>query len=238
MEIKAIAHIQGCFPDKFAIPRQGIFSSQARAELIFTKEFQNPNWFKGLKLYSHIWLIWGFHEHFTHAKLSPMVRPQRLGGNQKMGTFATRSSFRPNYLGLSVVKIERFVIQNNQAQLIISGHYLQNATPIFDIKPYLPINDCLNEASTNFADTKPRRFKVDFTQQALQDLVSFQTEIRNLEQYFAFNFKQQIEELIAQDPRPAYQFTEKWRIHGLKLYQFDIKFHFTGEGFEVLSLAI
>lgn len=172
-EIQVIAVAHNGFSDKFGIPRQSREESHIETRIVFEPEFRDSNMIRGIEDYSHLWLIWGF----TEAKdWSATVRPPRLGGNTRMGVFATRSPYRPNHLGLSSVRLLRI----EDGDLIVSGADLLNGTPIYDIKPYLSFSDAHPDASNGFAETtKDYALSVKI----LEDLV----------------------EVLRQDPRPAYQ---------------------------------
>lgn len=222
--ITPIAHIQGCFPDKFGIPRQPALAPHSTANIIFTEAYQDIDYVRGIEHASHLWLIFGFHHHYQSPHslnpISPLVRPQRLGGNAKMGVFATRATYRPNGLGLSAVKLER--VELNPLILKISAHDLCDHTPIFDIKPYIPFSD-VQDAHSYFANDVPQLAHVNFSDQALLKLKI----ITDTNQYP--HLLELITEVIAQDPRPAYHTrpsnTHRYeRIYGVRLYQFDIKF--------------
>ena len=218
--ITPIAYIRGCFPDKFGIPRQPSLAPHSTADIVFTEDYQDIDYIRGIEHASHLWLIFGFHHHLQsqHSPPSPLVRPQRLGGNSKMGVFATRSTYRPNGLGLSAVKLER--VESNPLILKISAHDLCDHTPIFDIKPYIPFSD-VRDAYSNFANEVPHLAQVEFSDQARLKLKTIYNQYPHLSQL--------IIEVISQDPRPPYhtrQSTaqENARIYGVRLYEFDIKF--------------
>ena len=148
--LKTIAHIQSDFPEKFGIPRQSGLVESLKAKLIFEPDYRNPDALRGLEDYSHIWLIWGFSE-AIRDEWSPTVRPPRLGGNQRMGVFATRSPFRPNPVGLSCVRLEGISTTPDFGPVLhISGADLMDGTPVFDIKPYLPYADSHPDAQGGF----------------------------------------------------------------------------------------
>lgn len=172
-ELQVIATAHNGFSDKFGIPRQSRKESHIETRIVFGPEFRDSNMIRGIEDYSHLWLIWGF----TEAKdWSATVRPPRLGGNTRMGVFATRSPYRPNHLGLSSVRLLRI----EDGNLIVSGADLLDGTPIYDIKPYLSFSDAHPDASNGFAEaTKDYALSV----KVLEDLV----------------------EVLRQDPRPAYQ---------------------------------
>ena len=152
--IKIIARIRSDFPEKFGIPRQSGVVPETRAEIVFEKPYQNPDALRGVEGFSHLWLIWGFSACEREA-WSPTVRPPRLGGNARMGVFATRSPFRPNPIGLSSVTLEKVRLHTPEGPvLVVGGADLMDGTPIYDIKPYLPYSDCHPEATGGFAEEK------------------------------------------------------------------------------------
>ena len=152
--IKIIARIRSDFPEKFGIPRQSGVVPETRAEIVFEKPYQNPDALRGVEGFSHLWLIWGFSACERDA-WSPTVRPPRLGGNARMGVFATRSPFRPNPIGLSSVTLEEVRLHTPEGPvLVVGGADLMDGTPIYDIKPYLPYADCHPEATGGFAEEK------------------------------------------------------------------------------------
>ena len=149
--MKIIAHIENDFSTKFGIPRQSGLVNSLRSRIVFAPEYRNPDAFRGLEDFSHVWLIWEFSQ-AVRQKWSPTVRPPRLGGNTRMGVFATRSPFRPNPVGLSAVQLEEVVLHGADAPyLVVSGADLMNGTPIYDIKPYLPHIDSHPDARGGFA---------------------------------------------------------------------------------------
>ena len=191
-KIEKIAHIRCGFSSKFGIPRQSGLCSSLSAQIIFEQKFRNPDAFRDLDGFSHIWLIWQFSE-TVREKWSPTVRPPRLGGNKRTGVFATRSPFRPNPLGLSCVKLEKIEFTKNLGPILhISGADLLDGTPIYDIKPYIPYADCKPDASGGFTENVEKAtLKVEIS----SDIIS----------HFDDDILQCIKEIIEQDPRPAYQ---------------------------------
>ncbi|MBQ6946564.1 MAG: tRNA (N6-threonylcarbamoyladenosine(37)-N6)-methyltransferase TrmO [Clostridia bacterium] len=191
MELKIIAKIYNGFSEKFGIPRQSGMTD-AESVIVFEPEYRNADALRGLEEYSHLWLLWYFSE-FDRGEWSPTVRPPRLGGNKRMGVFATRSPNRPNPIGLSVVKIKKIELASDQGpRIIVSGADLLSGTPIFDIKPYLSYVDALPQASDGFAGQRMNyRLNVEIDPK-LKDLLSAQ-------EYSI------VTQLLAQDPRPAYQ---------------------------------
>lgn len=186
-----IAHAHNGFSDKFGIPRQSREDSQIETRIVFTPPFRNPDAIRGIETYSHLWLIWQFNETSTNLT----VRPPRLGGNIRVGVFATRSPFRPNPLGLTSVRLLRIdKMPDGSCELVVSGADLLDGTPILDIKPYLAYSDAHPDATNGFAEeTKNYRLKVIFPANLSND------------QRLTTNDKLQLSEILSQDPRPAYQ---------------------------------
>ena len=205
-----IARIRNDFTSKFGIPRQSGLAPSARARIVFEPAYRSADALRGLEDFSHLWLIW----EFSQAKRdtwSPTVRPPRLGGNRRMGVFATRSPFRPNPIGLSCVRLEEIVWQGeNGPELIVSGADLMNGTPIFDIKPYLPYADCRPDAKGGFADGAwERELKVDFPEEMMNRVPP--------------DKRQALVEILRQDPRPSYQ-NDPDRVYGLAYGGVDVRF--------------
>lgn len=196
MEIKPIAYIKTNFKEKFGIPRQSGIVNEIKGEIVFEKQFRNPDALRGIEEYSYLWLIFDFSKnHRDHW--SPTVRPPRLGGNTQVGVFATRSPFRPNNLGLSCVKLEGIKKDEKLGHtLIVSGVDLLDNTPIFDIKPYIPYCDSKPDAKGSFSDNF-KEYKID----VLYDENTF----KNIDD----NTKNQIIKIIEQDPKPAYKQDKK-----------------------------
>ena len=168
--IRPIAHIESDFPEKFGIPRQAGLVEELRARVVFEEPFRNPEALRGIEGFSHLWLIWQFSEN-VRADFSPTVRPPRLGGNTRLGVFATRSPFRPNALGLSCVRLLGLEKTREKGTvLLVAGADLMDGTPIFDIKPYLPYADCRPEATGGFAPDAPEKLKVVFPAAALETI--------------------------------------------------------------------
>ena len=205
LSVQKIGRISTDFPDKFGIPRQAGMVPSLRGVITLEPEFRNPGALRGLDGFSHIWLIWLFSES-VRAGFSPTVRPPRLGGNTRMGVFATRSPFRPNPIGLSAVKLERI----EAGKLYVSGVDLLDGTPILDIKPYLPHADCLPDAVGGFADPlRDYRLEVDFPADLLEKLPQDR-------QSAALG-------VLAGDPRPSYQ-DDPDRVYGMRFAGFEIRF--------------
>ena len=210
-EIQAVAVMEGCFPEKFGIPRQAGIAKSARGTIRLLAPFNHENYLQGLELSSHLWLTFGFHQNEWNGKAT--VRPQRLGGNERMGVFATRSSFRPNGLGLSAVKIE--AIDAKSGAIEVSGHDLMDGTPIYCIKPYIPFSVAIPEAISAFAVDKPHDFPVYFSQNAIDQL--------SLLEAHAPYLKTLMTEVISQNPTPQFH-QDAQRIYGVSLKSWNILF--------------
>ncbi len=203
--MKPIAHIRSLFADKFGVPRQGNLAPHAISEIVFEPEFRNPDCVRGIEGFSHLWLIWGFHCNDS-AGWNPTVRPPRLGGNTRLGVFATRSPFRPNPLGLSAVKL---VSVEPGPVLRVSGADMVNGTPIYDIKPYVPYADIIADATGGFTET-PRR------------LLAVQVACPMPAKATA-EWQAAMQEVLAQDPRPAYQ-NDPERVYHVVLLPYEVSF--------------
>lgn len=209
-KIKPIAHIYTDFNTKFGVPRQSGLCDALIGKIVFEPEYRIPEALRGLSDFSHMWLIWSFSEAKREA-WSPTVRPPRLGGNKRMGVFATRSPFRPNHMGLSCVKLEKIDYDCEDAPVIyVSGIDMMNGTPIFDIKPYVPVADCRPEATDGFtAKTKEYQIEVDFPENLLTVLPPEK--------------RAAAVQMLMSDPRPAY-IHDANRIFGVEFAGFDIRF--------------
>ena len=208
--IKPIAVMRSDFPTKFGIPRQSGLVESLHSTIVFEPEYRNPDALRGLEDFSHIWLIWQFSE-AVRTEWTPTVRPPRLGGNTRMGVFATRSPFRPNSLGLSCVRILGIESTTENGTVIhVAGADLMDGTPIFDIKPYIPYGDCHPDALGGFTSTAGDfLLTVDFPKELLEKLPD--------------NKREAALELLSHDPRPSYQ-AQSDRIYGLSFAGFDIRF--------------
>lgn len=158
MDIKPIAKIKNDLPEKFGVPKQSGLAMNFKSKIVFEEEFSIREAMRGLEEFSYIWVIWGFSE--TDGKWKPTVRPPRLGGNRRMGVFATRSPFRPNSIGLSSVKLEKIGFESGRCVLTVSGADMKDGTPVYDIKPYLPEFDSHEGASSGFAKPETPRLCV------------------------------------------------------------------------------
>ena len=221
-EMKVIARIRSDFPEKFGIPRQSGLVPQLRAKIIFEPEFRNADALRGIEGFSHLWLIWQFSA-AVRETWSPTVRPPRLGGNERVGVFATRSPFRPNAIGLSCVRLEGIAHEEGLGDvLLVSGADLMDGTPIYDVKPYLPYADAHPEALGGFAPSPKETVEVDCPPELLAALPEGQREA--------------LLGVLAQDPRPQYQHDPE-RVYGMSFGGWDVRFRVRGERLEVLSLT-
>lgn len=208
--IQAIARIRSDFPTKFGIPRQSGLVEDLRSTVVFEPEYRNPDALRGIEEFSHLWLIWQFSQSVRQG-WSPTVRPPRLGGNTRMGVFATRSPFRPNNLGLSCVRLLGIEHTREYGPVLhVGGADLMDGTPIFDIKPYIPYADAHPEAAGGFTDTAG-----DF----LLD-VDFPAELLSL---LPEDKRAAALGVLSHDPRPSYQH-KPGRVYGLNFAGFDIRF--------------
>ncbi len=209
MEIIPIAHIKNDFDTKFGVPRQSGLA-EVISKIVFEKEYRDPNALRGIEEFSHLWLIWEFTE-FANKGWSPTVRPPRLGGNTRVGVFATRSPNRPNNLGLTLVKL----IRVDGCELVVSGADLINGTPIYDIKPYLPAFESIPEAKGGFADNfKDFALKVEYDESILNKLPK--------------NKRKPLIDILAGDPRPSYQ-DDPDRVYGFGYGGYEINFKVSRE---------
>lgn len=220
--IKPIAHIRSDFATKFGIPRQSGIVKQLRATIVFEPEFRNSDALRGMEGFSHLWLIWQFSE-AVRTDWSPTVRPPRLGGNTRMGVFATRSPFRPNNLGLSCVTFLGLEDTAEYGTVIhVGGADLMDGTPIFDIKPYIPYADCHPDALSGFTGgTEGTLLTVTFPKELLERLPQDKQEA-------AIG-------ILAHDPRPSYQ-RKPERIYGVSFAGFDIRFRVTDDFLTVVDV--
>jgi tRNA-Thr(GGU) m(6)t(6)A37 methyltransferase TsaA len=206
--VKIIAKIHTPFREKFGIPRQSGLAS-VPGEIVFEKPYRNPDALRGLEDFSHLWLIFSFSES-VREDFSPTVRPPRLGGNRRMGVFATRSPFRPNAIGLSCVRLEKIEQTEKGPVIHVRGADLLDGTPILDIKPYLPLADCHPEATGGFAEAV-----ADY---ALTVQIPDEIKARIAPEDLSV-----IEEILAEDPRPSYQ-DDPSRIYHMDYAQYALSF--------------
>ena len=221
--MKIIARIQNGFTDKFGIPRQSGLAPGVLSRIVFEPEYRQPEALRGLEEFSHLWLIWEFSK-ARRDTWSPTVRPPRLGGNIRMGVFATRSPFRPNPVGLSSVRLEEIQWHAPDGPaLVVSGADLMDGTPIYDIKPYLPYADCHPEARGGFADAvKDKALRVHCPEELLVQIPAAHRDA--------------VLDLLAQDPRPSYQHDPQ-RVYGMAYAGMDVRFSVDGEDLTVLEIV-
>lgn len=224
LTIKPIAYIHTDFKEKFGIPRQSGRAASLKGKIVFEPEYRNPDALRGLEGFSHLWLIFDFS--LSHRDdWSPTVRPPRLGGNTRVGVFASRSPFRPNPLGLSAVKIESIESDEKQGTVItVSGVDLLDNTPIYDIKPYLPLADCIPDAEGGYSEGK-RFFRVD---------VVFPEHLARL---LPEDKLCAVKECLAEDPRPAYH-DEPGRVYSMLFSDFDIRFTVQNDVLTVTEIEV
>ncbi|CAM3991216.1 tRNA (N6-threonylcarbamoyladenosine(37)-N6)-methyltransferase TrmO [Pseudoalteromonas byunsanensis] len=228
-QIQPVGFIQSPYKQKFAIPRQPRLVPQAKAKLVFCEDFSREEFIRGIEEFTHLWLLFRFHE-TADKGYSALVRPPRLGGNERKGVFATRATFRPNGIGMSAVKLEGVEYKNGQLALLLSGIDLLDGTPIIDIKPYLPYSDAMADASAGFADTRPETLMtVSFSEQAEQ-FIARQTRYPELKEF--------ITNVLKQDPRPAYKkHKQQTQFYGMNLYEFNIRWQVDAEHNQVIEIT-
>ena len=222
--MKIIARIRSDFKEKFGIPRQSGLVPQTRATIVFEPEYRNADALRGIDGYSHLWLIWSF-SRAEREGWSPTVRPPRLGGNTRMGVFATRSPFRPNAIGLSCVTLEEIHLHTPQGPvLVVGGADLLDGTPIYDIKPYLPHIDSHPEARGGFAAEHANDgLSVDFPQALLERIDADKREA--------------LLGVLAGDPRPSYQ-NDPTRVYGVRYARYNVRFTVAGGTLTVIAVDV
>ncbi|MBQ3179756.1 MAG: tRNA (N6-threonylcarbamoyladenosine(37)-N6)-methyltransferase TrmO [Firmicutes bacterium] len=221
--LQVIGHVYSDFETKFGIPRQSSIVGEALSRVVMEPEFRREEFFRGLEEFSHIWLIWQFSENLQSG-WSPTVRPPRLGGNTRVGVFATRSPFRPNPVGLSCVRLERIEQDAELGTVLwVAGADLMNGTPVFDIKPYVPYCDAWPEARGGFAvPPQGHLLRVEAADAVLAPL--------------AAEKRAALLAALAQDPRPAYQ-DDPERVYGMRFAGLDVRFVVDGGVLRVLELT-
>ena len=224
MEFHPIAHIRSDFSEKFGIPRQSGLVEELTADVVFEPEYRDPSALRGLEGFSHLWLIWEFSK-ARREGWSPTVRPPRLGGNKRLGVFATRSPFRPNPIGLSCVRLVEVRQERELGPvLVVAGADLLDGTPIYDIKPYLPYADCKPEATGGFA-AQPKGADLEVNcPAALLDAVPPEKRAALLA-------------VLAQDPRPQYQ-DDSSRIYGMAFAGLEVRFRVEGDRLTVMEIGL
>lgn len=220
--MKIIAHIFTDFTTKFGLPRQSGLVDEIEGRIVFEKEYRDENAFRGLEDFSHIWLLWEFSES-KRETWSPTVRPPLLGGNKRIGVFATRSPFRPNPIGLSCVRLERIDFTKDEGPVLtVRGSDLMNGTPIYDIKPYLPYCDSKPEARGGFTETLgERKLSVNIS----ADLLGRVPESK----------RQELLSVLEADPRPSYQ-NDPERVYGFSFADVEVKFRVSDKTLTVTEI--
>lgn len=220
--ITPVAHIENDYSEKFGIPRQSGLVDEVVSKIVFEEEYRVREAFRGIEEYSHLWLLWIFSQ-AVREKWSPTVRPPRLGGNTRMGVFATRSPFRPNSIGMSSVKLIKADINSPQGPVLyVSGADLLNGTPIIDVKPYLAYTDSHPDASDGFAlSSKEAIVKVNFPDRLLEIIPKEK--------------RQGLISVLAQDPRPQYK-NDPEHVYTMHFGDFDISFNCTENGINVTDI--
>ena len=224
VEFRVIAHIENDYKEKFGIPRQSGLVESLVSRIVFEPEYRNPDAFRGMEGYSHLWLLWHFSEADRGEEWSPTVRPPRLGGNTRVGVFATRSPFRPNSVGMSSVKLERFEVDKVLGPVLyVSGADLLDGTPIFDVKPYLAYVDSHPEARDGFAlNQKEGTLIVEIPAEWLEKV--------------PVEKREGLKELLAQDPRPQYQ-NDPERVYKMRFGEQEVWFRVDGSMLTVCNVC-
>ncbi len=219
--IEPIGYIENDYMEKFGIPRQSGLSESVISKVVFDGDYKDPNYFKDIQEFSHIWLIWYFSE-VDKKKIKPTVRPPKLGGNKRVGVFASRSPFRPNRIGISCVKLIKVDFGYKKTILYVTGADLMNGTPIIDVKPYLPYTDSHPDASNGFAlDDTNGLLDVKCSDELLYKL--------------PFDIVDGLFETLKHDPRPSYQ-NDKERVYGMNYGDMQIKFTVDGNILTIIDI--
>lgn len=223
MELKTIAHIYNDLTDKFGIPRQSGILSEMVSTIVFERKYRIKEALRGIEDYSHLWLLWHFSEN-SKTEWTPCVRPPRLGGNKRMGVFATRSPFRPNQIGLSSVKLEGLEDTSKGTVLYVTGADILSGTPIFDIKPYIKYTDSHPDALSGFADgVIDYALEVCFSEELLKRIPE--------------KSRKTVITMLENDPRPSYK-AEGERIYGMRYGNYEIKFTVNNKILTVTDVAL
>ena len=230
MEMKVIARIENRFTGKFGIPRQSGLADTEEARIVFLPEYRNPDALRGIEEYSHLWLLWDFSEVERKEAWSPTVRPPRLGGNTRMGVFATRSPYRPNPVGLSSVRLVRVETDTPDGPvLVVSGADLMNGTPIYDIKPYLPYTDCHTDATSGWAgEYVDYRLDVEIPAEVKAEAIALGMDEAVLSD---------LKNVLSLDPRPAYQ-NDPARRYGMSYGDYEVSFFVSDNCIHVSNIRL
>lgn len=224
----SIGIVHSCYRQKFGIPRQPGLVSESTAKVELLPPFNRLDAFEGLESFSHIWIQFIFHA-CLQEDWKAKIRPPRLGGKEKVGVFATRATHRPNPIGLSVVRLGKIYQENKKVFIELHGADLLDGTPVIDIKPYLPYADAIPDAKGGFAPISTVVKTVIFTEQAEQDCNEYRKKTGH-------DIRLLIEQIVSQDPRPAYLINQTGRVHGMQLWDINVKWRANNEHFEILHL--
>ncbi len=228
INMEPIAIIRSCFTDKFGIPRQPGLVPVATARLEMLPPYNRPEAVEGLTDFSHIWVFFLFHQAVERG-WKPTVRPPRLGGNKRVGVFASRSPQRPNFIGSSVVRLEEIRIAKGAVTIHVSGIDFLDQTPVLDIKPYVPYSDAVSDATCGYAPEPVTSFDIIFAPEVLEFCQRYKTTSGR-------NIQDLVTQVLARDPRPAYH-GEDSREYGMSLWDLNIRFHFEKSSIIVSSIA-
>ena len=232
-----IGTLYSCYKEKFGIPRQPRLENESIAELILAPPYNHPDILQDIEQFSHIWLIFIFNQ--THDKpWKALIRPPRLGGNKRIGVFASRSTFRPNPIGMSAVELVKVNHSNGKVSLLLRGCDLVDGTPIIDIKPYIPYSDAISNANAGFASNAPAPlFQINFTDLAIQQYQQLEIKLNQQKNALNIDLKKLIIQILQLDPRPSYQQQTGNRIYAMRLYDADLRWQYRENG-EILVLEL
>ena len=234
LNLPIIGYMNSPYREKFGIPRQPNLV-QVESYIEMEVPFNDPLAFEGIEEFSHLWLIWQFHDNknqHDQAKFRPQVRPPRLGGNKKIGVFATRSMYRPAPIGLSVVQFKKIQKVGKSVRLYVMGSDLLNGTPIIDIKPYIHYSDALTEAQSGYAQNEPVRKTVRWSIEA-----EGQKQTLLMKQHIDLQVLAELEQVLSLDPRPAYQ-DDEHRVYGMLFANMDVSFTVDTDSVHIQSLNV
>lgn len=226
LKFSPIATVHSCFGEKFGVPRQPLLADASRAAIELLPPLDTPDAVAGLEENTHLWVIFQFHQ--VAGEWSAKVRPPRLGGNRKLGVLATRSPFRPNNLGLSVVRLLQ-VRTSPKVELIVGGADLVDGTPVLDIKPYIPYADAVADAYSAFAERPPEPVAVFIPEEIRRQAGHYRDD-------WGTDLPLLIRQVLSQDPKPAYQAPDPERIYGMRLCGLNLRWRYREGGIEVVSL--
>lgn len=231
LNLPIIGYMQSPYQEKFGIPRQpNLVQVESYIEMV--GDYNTLLAFEGIESFSHLWLIWQFHDNKNQQseKFRPQVRPPRLGGNEKVGVFATRSMYRPSPIGLSVVQLKKVEKVGKNVRVYVTGSDLLNGTPIVDIKPYIQYSDAVVNAQSGYAQDEPIRKQVIWSEQAIQ-----QRDELLKQQFLMLQTMTELEDVLSLDPRPAYQ-EDETRVYGMRFARFEVKFTVNAEWVEIVQI--